>query len=75
MMQTQLTLIPVLERAGKLFPKEEIISQRPDNWTHHYTYADFHRRARALGAILQENGIQPGDRVATLPSLSRSRTA
>jgi fatty-acyl-CoA synthase len=66
MMQTPLTLVPLLERAGKLFPKAEVVSQRPDNSTHRYTYADLYRRARALGAALQNQGLRSGDRVATL---------
>src|SRR4029453_11348422 len=66
MKPSQLTLIPLLERAGKLFGSTEVLSQRPDNSTHRYTYADFHRRARALVAALQEDGLRRGDRVATL---------
>jgi acyl-CoA synthetase (AMP-forming)/AMP-acid ligase II len=66
MMQFPLTLISLLERAGKLFPKVEIISQRPDNTTHRYTYGDLYCRARALASLLQDFGLQPGDRVATL---------
>jgi fatty-acyl-CoA synthase len=66
MMQYQLTLVSLLERAGKVFPKVEIVSQRPDNSAHRYTYADLYRRARALAAVLQEFGLQAGDRVATL---------
>ncbi len=66
MMQSPLSLIPLLERAGKLFPEVEIVSRRPDCSTHRYTYGDLYRRARALAAILQDYGIRPGDRVATL---------
>lgn len=66
MMQFPLTLVSLLERAGKLFPKVEIVSQRPDHSTHRYTYGDLYRRARSLAAILQESGLRPGDRVATL---------
>ena len=66
MMQFPLTLVSLLERAGKLFPKVEIISQRPDNTTHRYTYGDLYRRARALASLLQDFGLQAGDRVATL---------
>src|SRR5580765_2671876 len=65
-MHSQLLLTTLLERAGRLFPKAAIISQRPDNSTHRYTYEDFHRRARALAAALQARGLRAGDRVATL---------
>jgi len=48
MMQSPLSLTSLLERAGELFSKVEIVSRRPDNWTHHYTCGDFYRRARAF---------------------------
>jgi fatty-acyl-CoA synthase len=66
MMQFPLTLAPLLERAGKLFPTVEIVSRRPDNSIHRYTYREMHRRARALAAALQALGLNRGDRVATL---------
>ena len=66
MMPYGLTLTPFLERAGKLFPGVEVISRLPDNSIRRTTYADLHRRARALWASLQQAGIKPGDRVATL---------
>jgi len=66
MMQYGLTLTSFLERAGKLFPKVEVVSRRPDNSLHRSTYADLYRRARALAASLQQAGLRQGDRVATL---------
>jgi fatty-acyl-CoA synthase len=66
MMQFPLTLVSLLERAGKLFSRTEIVSQRPDHSTHRYTYGDLYRRARALAAVLQDFGLVSGDRVATL---------
>ena len=66
MMDFPLTLTSLFERAGKLFPSVEIISQRPDNSTHRYTYGDWYRRSQALAAALQNAGVRPGDRVATL---------
>ena len=51
MMQFPLTLVSLLERAGKLFPRVEIVSQRPDSSTHRYTYGDLYRRARALAPL------------------------
>ena len=65
-MSTQLTLISLFERAGKLFPNVEVVSRRPDNSGHRYTYGDLYRRARALAAVLQDCGIRKGDRIATL---------
>jgi fatty-acyl-CoA synthase len=66
MMPSHLTLIPLLERARKLFSKVEVVSRSPDNRSHRSTYGDFYRRARALSAGLQRCGIRRGDRVATL---------
>jgi fatty-acyl-CoA synthase len=66
MMQYPLTLTSLFERAGKLFPESEIVSRRPDNSTHRYTYGNWHYRTRALAAALQDHGVLPGDRVATL---------
>jgi fatty-acyl-CoA synthase len=65
-MHSQLTLTSLLERAGTLFPRTEVVSLRPDNSAHRSTYADLYRRARALAAALQAAGMRPGDRVATL---------
>ena len=56
MMDFPLTLNSLFERAGKLFPRVEMISQRPDNSTHRYTYADWYRRSQALAAALQNAG-------------------
>jgi fatty-acyl-CoA synthase len=66
MMHYPLTLSHSLERAGKFFPKVEIVSRRPDHSLHRYTYADLYRRARALAEALQKAGLKRGDRVATL---------
>src|SRR3970040_1574477 len=66
MMKFPLTLAHIFERAGKLFPKAEIISRLPGKSVHRHTYADFYRRARALGGALQRMGMKRGDRVATL---------
>ena len=65
MMNTPLTLTPLLERAGRLFPKKEIAS-RTDSGMHRYTYADFHARVHRLAWTMRRMGIQPGDRVGTL---------
>jgi len=66
MMNFPLTLTHVLERAGRLFGDSEIVSHLPDRSVHRYTFADFHRRACALAAVLQRFGLQKGDCVATL---------
>ena len=66
MMRTPLNLSHFLERAGKLFGGQEIVSRMPDKSLHRYTYADFYRRARLLAEALTRAGLQPGDCVATL---------
>src|SRR6476660_8084643 len=66
MMQYGLTLTSFLERAGKLYPKIEVVSRLPDNSLRRSTYADLYQRARALASSLQSAGIGKGDRVATL---------
>ena len=66
MMQVPLNLSHFLERAGKLFAAQEIVSRLPDKSLHRYTYADFYRRARALAEALTGAGLKRGDRVATL---------
>ena len=66
MMQVPLNLSHFLERAGKLFGGQEIVSRLPDKSLHRYTYADFHRRSRFLAEALTRAGLRRGDRVATL---------
>src|SRR5215471_20697210 len=65
-MEFPLTLGHLLERAGKIFPTVEVVSSRPDNSIHRYTYHEMYRRARALAGGLQKLGLRCGDRVATL---------
>ena len=66
MMDFPLTLAPLLERAGGIFGRVEIVSRRPDRTLARTTYADFRRRARRLAAALAGAGLRRGDRVATL---------
>jgi acyl-CoA synthetase (AMP-forming)/AMP-acid ligase II len=66
MMQYPLTLVHILERAGRLFPDIEIVSRLPDRSLHRCTYGDVYRRTRRLAKALQTAGLQRGDRVATL---------
>ncbi len=66
MMDFPLTLPHLLERAGKLFPKKEIVTRLPDKSLHRYTFGDFYQRSRRLASALQKAGLQKGDRIATL---------
>jgi fatty-acyl-CoA synthase len=62
----QLTLVHLLERAGQLFPMNDIVSRNPDGSFHRYTYGDYYRRTRQLANALKRLGVVEGDRVATL---------
>ncbi|MGE5638745.1 MAG: long-chain fatty acid--CoA ligase [Clostridia bacterium] len=66
MMQVPLSLNHFLERAGKLFPTQEVVSRLPDKSLRRQTYGDYYRRTRALAAALLKLGLKKGDRVATL---------
>lgn len=66
MMDYPLTLLHVLERAGKMYRSTGIVSRMPDRSLHRYTYGDFYRRARLLAKALQKAGLKRGDRVGTL---------
>jgi fatty-acyl-CoA synthase len=65
-MHYPLTFTSLFERAVKLYPEVEIVSRGADNSIHRYAYRDWHARTKALAAALQDFGILPGDRVATL---------
>jgi fatty-acyl-CoA synthase len=66
MMEYQLTLPAILRRAETLFGKKEIVSRLPGKTIHRYTYQDFAKRTKKLAVALQQLGVYPGDRVATL---------
>jgi fatty-acyl-CoA synthase len=66
MMDFQLTLAPILERAATLYPKVQIVSRMPDRSLERSTYADLAIRARKLSRALIAAGLQGGERVATL---------
>jgi fatty-acyl-CoA synthase len=66
MMDYPLTLPAMLERAGKLFGRVEIVSRHPDRSIVRTNYGDFYRRARRLASALTKLGLRPGDRVASM---------
>ena len=66
MMDFPLTLTPILERAGKLFPDVEIVTRLPDKSLLRHSYGEFHRRTRLLAAALEDAGLKRGERVATI---------
>jgi fatty-acyl-CoA synthase len=66
MMDVPLSLNHLLERAGTYFGANTIVSRLPDKSLRTHTYAQYHRRTRALACALQRLGLAKGDRVATL---------
>ena len=64
MMDYQLTLTPLLERARCLFPRKEIVTKAGPS-LERYTYEQMGERVARLANALEKLGIQRGDRVAT----------
>ena len=65
-MDFQLTLPPLLRRAETYFSQQEIVTRLPDKSFHRYTVGESVRRSKQLAVALQNLGLEPGDRVATL---------
>jgi fatty-acyl-CoA synthase len=67
MMNYPLTIVQLLERAGRYYSSIEIVSRLPGQSTlHRTTYGEFYRRSRALAQALTRAGLKRGERVATL---------
>ena len=66
MMDFPLTLSAIFRRAEALFGGHPIATRQPDKTIHRYSYGEFAARTRRLARVLQELGVRPGDRVATL---------
>jgi len=66
MMEVPLSLNHLLERAGRIFAGNTIVSRLPDKSLRTHTYGEYYRRTRALASALQKLGLKKGDRVATL---------
>lgn len=64
MMNTPLTLVSLIERAEKYFPKKEIIS-RTLGGVQRFTYKEMGARTRSLSSALESLGVKKGDRVGT----------
>ena len=66
MMDFPLTLPAILERSGKIFPRVEIVSRKPDKSIVRGCYGEFYRRVRRLADALTKLGLKRGDRVASM---------
>ncbi|OLC89690.1 MAG: long-chain fatty acid--CoA ligase [Acidobacteria bacterium] len=66
MMDFPLTLPTILERSGRIFPRVELVSRKPDKSIVRSCYGTFYRRARRLAAAMTKLGLQSGDRVASM---------
>lgn len=64
MMEYQLTLTPLLERAQRLFPKKEIVTKAGPG-LERFTYEQMAERVARLANALTKLGVKSGDRVAT----------
>jgi fatty-acyl-CoA synthase len=65
-MNVPLSLNHLLERAGKLFAGNEIVSRLPDKTLRRHSFGEYYRRTRSLGSALRALGLKKCDRVATL---------
>ena len=61
-----LTVDRILDHAKVNFPRREVVTRSVEGPISRTTYANIWRRAKQVTNALQERGIEPGDRVATL---------
>ena len=66
MMDYQLTVRAMLDRAVTLFPDKEIVTRRDDGSYHRYTYADAYERICQLAHAVDDLGLESGDRAAVV---------
>jgi len=66
MMDAQLTVDKILDRAVELYPDREIVTKRHDGSLHRYTYGAMADRAARLANALEELGVERGGRIATV---------
>ncbi|MGR3323296.1 MAG: long-chain-fatty-acid--CoA ligase [Pseudooceanicola sp.] len=66
MMQRPLRVSEILEFGAEQYPQGEIVSVRTEGDLHRYTYPEAAARTRKLANGLLANGVELGDRIATL---------
>ena len=65
-MDYPLSIPAIVRRVETLFADRKIVSRRPDRTICRATYRQVVDRIRRLSVALQDLGVKPGDRVATL---------
>ncbi len=65
MMDYQLTIDRVLEHGNRLYPHKQIKTKLPYGSLHGYAYRDLYGRVKKLCNVLEDLGVEPGDRVGT----------
>lgn len=65
MMDYPLTIDHIIEHCNRMSPNKTIKTKLPDGSLHEYTYADFYKRVKKLGNVLESLGVELGDRVGT----------
>ncbi len=66
MMDAQLTIEKILDRANDLFPEREIVTKQADGSIHRYTYGEAYERICQLAHALDDLGVERGGRIATV---------
>jgi fatty-acyl-CoA synthase len=66
MMDFQLTIPTILQRAESFFGHKQVVTRLPDRSIVRRPYTDVLDRAKRLAVVLTDLGVRPGDRVATL---------
>ena len=66
MMDYPLSIPAIVRRVETLFADRRVVSRRPDRTICRVTYRQVVDRIRRLSVALQDLGVKPGDRVATL---------
>jgi fatty-acyl-CoA synthase len=66
MMDVQLNAWSLFAHAQRHFAQTEIVTRLPDGTQHRYCYEEMAQRAQQLMHALDELGVEPGDRVASL---------
>ena len=66
MMQRPLLISEILEFGVGAYPKAEIVSVRTEGDIHRYTLPDAKKRIAQLAHALKDQGVELGDRIATL---------